>query len=82
MAMNRDREQLVSSPPAPTFEKTLDGLFDDFHQTVALARTVRLLDRQINLAAGTDVMGESTAMAEMLDRNIALLSDQHGGKLK
>ena len=73
--MKPDREQLISSPHAPTFEKTLGNLLDDFHKNVATARTVHLLSRQMNELAGTDVAGDDTGMAEMLDRNIKLLSE-------
>ena len=73
--MKPDREHLVASPHAPTFENTLAELLDDFHKKVALARTVHLLSRQMNELAGTDVAGEDTGMAEMLDRNIKLLSE-------
>lgn len=75
MVMKPDQERLSIGPHVPTFKKTLGGLLDDFHTTVALARKVHLLDRQINHIAGTDVVDEDTAMSELLDQQIETLCE-------
>ena len=73
--MQPDREHLTLSPHVSTFEKTLGELLDDFHTTVALARSVYLITRQINSAAGTDTMDQDRAMTERLDRQIITISE-------